>query len=98
MSILVVGSIALDTIETPFGKREDILGGSCTYFSYAASFFRPVSIVGVVGKDFPPEHIELLQARGFDVLDVVPVRRQNMDLKAEVLEVTSRWLASRKPA
>jgi len=66
MSILVVGSIALDTIETPFGKREDILGGSCTYFSYAASFFRPVSIVGVVGKDFPPEHIELLRARGID--------------------------------
>ena len=66
MSILVVGSIALDTIETPFGKREDVLGGSCTYFSYAASFFHPVSIVGVVGNDFPPEHIELLKARGID--------------------------------
>jgi len=66
MSIVVVGSIALDTIETPFGKREDILGGSCTYFSYSASFFHPVSIVGVVGKDFPSKHIELLKSRGIN--------------------------------
>lgn len=66
MSIVVVGSIALDTIETPFGKRDDVLGGSCTHFSYSASFFHPVSIVGVVGKDFPSEHIELLKARGIN--------------------------------
>jgi sugar/nucleoside kinase (ribokinase family) len=66
MSIVVVGSIALDTIETPFGKRDDVLGGSCTHFSYSASFFHPVSIVGVVGKDFPPEHVELLKARGIN--------------------------------
>ena len=66
MSIVVVGSIALDTIETPFGKRDDILGGSCTHFSYAASFFHPVSVVGVVGKDFPQEHIQLLKARGIN--------------------------------
>jgi sugar/nucleoside kinase (ribokinase family) len=66
MSIVVVGSIALDTIETPFGKRDDVLGGSCTHFSYSASFFHPVSIVGVVGKDFPREHVELLKGRGIN--------------------------------
>jgi len=66
MSIVVVGSIALDTIETPFGKRADILGGSCTHFSYSASFFHPVSVVGVVGQDFPREHIELLKDRRID--------------------------------
>jgi len=74
MSIVVVGSIALDTIETPFGKREDVLGGSCTHFSYAASFFHPVSVVGVVGKDFRNKDIELLRSRdinteGLQVVD-----------------------------
>ncbi len=74
MSIVVVGSIALDTIETPFGKREDVLGGSCTHFSYAASFFHPVSVVGVVGKDFRNKDIELLRGRdinteGLQVVD-----------------------------
>ena len=76
MSIVVVGSIALDTIETPFGKRVDILGGSCTHFSYSASFFHPVSIVGVVGEDFPPEHIELLEARGIDTAGLQVVEGQ----------------------
>ena len=66
MGILVVGSIALDTIETPYGKEEDILGGSATYFSYAASFFDKVSMVGVVGEDFPEEHIKVLHSRGVD--------------------------------
>lgn len=62
-TITVVGSIALDTVETPYGKKENILGGSCTYFSYAASFFSKVNLVGVVGKDFPQEHVELLNSR-----------------------------------
>ena len=53
MSLLVVGSIALDSVETPAGVAEDALGGSATYFSYAASFFTPVRLVGVVGEDFP---------------------------------------------
>ncbi len=66
MAILVVGSIALDTIETPYGRREDILGGSATYFSYAASFFDRVSLVGVVGEDFSKEFVELLQSRCID--------------------------------
>ena len=74
MSILVVGSVALDTVETPFGKRERALGGSATFFSVSASFFASVNLVAVVGKDFPKEHIEFLKSRkintkGLKVLD-----------------------------
>ena len=52
MSILVVGSVAFDSVKTPFGKAEEILGGSASYFSLAASFFAPVRLVAVVGEDF----------------------------------------------
>ncbi|MBV9080442.1 MAG: sugar kinase [Elusimicrobia bacterium] len=74
MSILVVGSIALDTIKTPFGSAEGVLGGSATYFSYAASFFSEVRLVAVVGEDFPKPHLELLKRRGIglDGLQVAP--------------------------
>jgi len=64
MSILVVGSVALDSIETPFGKKDEILGGSATFFSVAASFFDKVDIIATVGKDFPKKHIKLLTNRG----------------------------------
>ncbi len=67
MSILVVGSIALDSVETPFGRAEEALGGAAVYFSYAASFFNHVRLVGVVGSDFPAEHLELLQGRDIDL-------------------------------
>lgn len=67
MKIVVVGSVALDSIETPFGKALDELGGSATHFSYSASFFAPVGLVGVVGSDFPVHHIESLRARGVDL-------------------------------
>lgn len=67
MSILVVGSVAFDTVETPFGKAEEALGGSATYFSTSASYFSPVKLVAVVGSDFPDEHIEALKGRGIDV-------------------------------
>lgn len=63
MGIVVVGTVAFDTVETPFGKRENILGGSATYFSTSASFFTDVSLVAVVGEDFPDEHVEFLQSR-----------------------------------
>ena len=66
MSILVVGSIALDTIETPSGSVQDSLGGSALYFSAAASFFAPVNLVGVVGNDFDFAKIEFLKNRGVD--------------------------------
>jgi len=67
MSILVVGSVALDSIKTPFGEVKEALGGSAVYFSYAASFFSPVRVVAVVGKDFPEEHLKLLEDKGISV-------------------------------
>lgn len=67
MSILVVGSVAFDSVETPFGKAEEVLGGSATYFSTSASFFTEVNLVAVVGEDFPDEHIKNLKSRGIDV-------------------------------
>ena len=56
MSILVVGSVAYDTVETPLGRAERVLGGSASFFSVAASFFSPVNLVGVVGRDFGKPH------------------------------------------
>lgn len=68
MSLLVVGSLALDTIETPFGKAERTLGGSATFVSVAASYFlQPVRLVGVVGGDFPKNEIEFLKDKGVDL-------------------------------
>ena len=66
MSILVVGSVAFDTIETPSGRREDILGGAATYFSLAASYFTEVRMVAVVGDDFTQQHEDVLKKRGVD--------------------------------
>jgi sugar/nucleoside kinase (ribokinase family) len=65
--LLVVGSVALDTVQTPFGKAADVLGGSATFFSYAASFFAPVRLVAVVGEDFPKAHLDRLARRGVDL-------------------------------
>lgn len=67
MSILVVGSVAIDSIETPTQARPKVLGGSAVHFSYAASFFAPVQLVGVVGDDFPAEHMDLLRKRNIDL-------------------------------
>ena len=67
MSILVVGSVAFDSVETPFGKADNVLGGSATYFSTAASYFSDVKLVAVVGEDFPDEHIDFLKNKGVDV-------------------------------
>jgi sugar/nucleoside kinase (ribokinase family) len=65
--LLVVGSVALDSVETPFGKVQEALGGSATYFSYSASFFAPVHLVATVGDDFPEAHLKLLEDRGVDI-------------------------------
>ena len=67
MSLLVVGSIAFDSIETPGGSVEEALGGSGTYFSYAASFFAQPRLVGVVGRDFPDEYRRVLESRRIDL-------------------------------
>lgn len=66
MSLLVVGSVAFDSIHTPSAERERVVGGSAVYFSYAASYFTPVRLVGVVGEDWPEEHTAMLQARRVD--------------------------------
>ncbi|HEU5197489.1 MAG TPA: PfkB family carbohydrate kinase [Methylomirabilota bacterium] len=65
--LLVVGSVALDSVETPFGKVQEVLGGSATFFSYAASFLTQVRLVATVGQDFPEQHVKLLRDRGVDV-------------------------------
>jgi sugar/nucleoside kinase (ribokinase family) len=67
MSLLVVGSVAIDSIETPHGVAPEIMGGSATHFSYAASFFSPVRLVGVVGEDFPQEYVDILRSRAIDL-------------------------------
>lgn len=71
MSLIVVGSIALDSIETPFRKAEDVLGGSATYFSHSASFFHPVRVVAVVGEDFPQEYMQILKEKDIDTEGIV---------------------------
>jgi sugar/nucleoside kinase (ribokinase family) len=66
MALLVVGSMALDTIETPFGSVKEVLGGSASYFSVSASFFTPVNLVAVVGTDFPKERIRFFSSKSID--------------------------------
>lgn len=67
MPLLVVGSVAFDSVETPTESRERVLGGSAVFFSYAASYFAPVRLVGVVGEDWPAEHTKLLADRKIDM-------------------------------
>lgn len=71
MSILVVGSVAMDTIKTPFGEAQDLLGGSATYFSIAASLFDRVNLVAVVGKDMPEDMLKVLGSRDIDLSGLV---------------------------
>src|SRR6187431_3432002 len=67
MSLLVIGSVAFDDIETPFGRAEKIVGGAGTYISWAASYFvNDISIVSIVGEDFPQEELDALETRGVD--------------------------------
>jgi sugar/nucleoside kinase (ribokinase family) len=67
MSLLVVGSVALDSVETPFGKADEVLGGSATFFSASASSLSPVQLVGVVGDDYPLKKLDVLEKRGVDL-------------------------------
>ena len=74
MPLLVVGSVAFDCVETPTDRRDDVLGGSAVFFSYAASFFSPVRMIGAVGEDWPAEHTSMLENKGIDTsgLQVIP--------------------------
>jgi sugar/nucleoside kinase (ribokinase family) len=67
VTVLVVGSVALDSVETPFGRAESVVGGSATYFASAACHFAPVQLVGVVGEDYPVDKLASLAARGVDL-------------------------------
>jgi sugar/nucleoside kinase (ribokinase family) len=106
MSLLVVGSVALDSIETPFGNRENVLGGSATYFSSAASLLTDVGVVGVIGDDFPLAELDFLRARRvrLDGLERVPGRtfrwkgRYGRDLNAaETLDTQLNVFAAFEP-
>jgi len=74
MPLLVVGSVAFDCVETPTDKRDDVLGGSAVFFSYAASFFSPVRMIGAVGEDWPTEHTAMLEKKGIDTsgIQIIP--------------------------
>src|SRR3989338_3306706 len=105
--IVVVGSVALDTIETPFGLREDILGGSATMFAISAACFAQVQLVGIVGRDFPKEHLALFRRRGIDIEGVQVAEgrtfrwhgRYNATMeKRETVSVHLNVLADFKPA
>ena len=74
MRIVVIGSIAFDTVETPYGRVEEVIGGAATYFAVAASFFAPVEVVAVVGEDFPAEELTFLRSRGIDITGVQKAR------------------------
>jgi len=67
LSVLIVGTIALDSIKTPFGEKKEILGGSGVYASVAASFFVKPALIGPIGGDFPPAHLDFLRSRGIDL-------------------------------
>src|SRR5436305_2924814 len=90
VSILVVGSVALDTVETPFAKVEETLGGAASYFSTAASLYNQVNLVAVVGSDFPQEHLDFWRNRpvnltGLQILDGRTFRwvaRYHMDMNS----------------
>ncbi len=66
MSLLVTGTIGIDTVESPYGKADDVLGGSAAYFAFAASLLSPVRLVGVVGDDFPQAFLDLFEGRPID--------------------------------
>src|SRR5437762_1408639 len=107
MPLLVTGSIGIDTVETPAGRREDVIGGSAVYFSYAASFFTPVRLVGVVGDDCPREMFKVFEGRDVDT-GGLEVRRGSKTFRwhgsylkdlneAETVEVDLNVLAERAP-
>jgi len=81
--LLVVGSMAFDSIRTPFGEASDVLGGSATYFATAASFFTGVDLIAVVGEDFPEHHVEFLRSRGIDLAGLERRQGQTFRWKGE---------------
>lgn len=104
--ILAVGSVALDTVRTPFGSIRDGLGGSATFFSASARFFAPVSVVAVVGGDFPARHLKLMRSLGVDTRGIAVEKgktfrwsgRYDFDLNsAQTLKTELNVFASFRP-
>jgi sugar/nucleoside kinase (ribokinase family) len=83
MSLLVVGSVAFDSVKTPFGEADEVLGGSATYFSTAASYFTDVSIVAVVGTDFPEKHLMFLKSRDINIEGIEKAEGKTFRWKGE---------------
>jgi len=71
VSILVLGTVALDNVKTPFGKRKQLLGGSAAHFSMAARMFTKVDLVAIVGKDFPQKHVDFLESKGINLTALI---------------------------
>ena len=82
MGLLVVGSIALDSVVTPFGETADALGGAAVFFAMAGAVLHPVQVVGVVGSDFPEAHLQKLAARGVDLAGVERQQGESFRWKA----------------
>ena len=85
MAILVVGSVAFDSIETPHGKRAKILGGAATHFALAASYFTDVRVIAVVGEDFLPEHEAVFTKRGIDTRGIERAAGTDLPLDRRLL-------------
>ena len=83
MSLLVVGTVALDSVKTPFGNVENALGGSATYFSTSASYFADVRLVAVIGEDFPKEHIQFLKSKNIDTRGIEVQKGETFRWKGE---------------
>ena len=90
MSILVVGSIAIDSVRTPAGEARDVVGGSAIYFSMAASFFTRVILLGTVGDDFPRDYLEMLRRRNVDVSGVTTARGKTFRWSGDYTEDINR--------
>ena len=71
MSIIVLGTVALDSVKTPFGRRKDLLGGSAAHFSMAARLFTKVNLIAIVGSDFPQEHISFLSSKKLNLSSLI---------------------------
>jgi len=95
MSLLVVGSVAFDSVETPTAKRDNVVGGSATFFSYAAGYFTPVSLVAEVGEDWPAEHTKLLETQQINTtgLRVVPGAKSEAETWWACRRTRVAWLA-----
>jgi sugar/nucleoside kinase (ribokinase family) len=83
MSILVLGTVALDTVKTPYGRRKDLLGGSAAHFSMSARLFSRVHLVAVVGENFPPRYINFLQGKGLDLTSLIRTKGKTFQWSGE---------------